>query len=341
MIELKNLYKTYLRDGEEFYALKNINLHIARGEIYGVVGESGAGKSTLIRCVNLLERPTKGEVWLAGQKLNDLKNKALHQARHNIGMIFQHFNLLAQRNVKENIMLPLELIGTNKKERHKRAEELLELIGLKERAKHYPAQLSGGQKQRVAIARALASAPQVLLSDEATSALDPKTTDSILSLLKTINQELGVTILLITHEMEVVKKICNRVALIENGEIIENNSVEQFFSAPESALGKQFIKQSQSLKLPEIYEKRLKPQGKNPIICLHFKGKDSERPLLSHLSREYNVDINIIQAQIEHIGESNFGTLIAEILGTETAIKNTLNHLNTLPLDMETLGYVD
>ena len=225
MIKLSNISKTYTHKGKTIHALRGVDLDVQAGQIYGVVGQSGAGKSTLIRCVNLLERPTTGSVFVDGKDLTAMNDRQLLKARHDIGMIFQHFNLLSSRTVFDNIALPLELIGTRRKVIKEKVKSLLALTGLEDKARHYPAQLSGGQKQRVAIARALASDPKVLLSDEATSALDPKTTESILELLRDINAKLGLTILMITHEMEVVKKICHRVALIEGGELVESNDV--------------------------------------------------------------------------------------------------------------------
>lgn len=340
MIKLSHLNKTYHHKGQRIVALKDVSLHVASGEIYGVVGQSGAGKSTLIRCVNLLERPDSGTVTVAGKTLTDMKPAELLRARHKMGMIFQHFNLLSGRNVFDNIALPLELTGTDKTRIKEKVRPLLALTGLEDKASHYPAQLSGGQKQRVAIARALAGEPQVLLSDEATSALDPKTTEDILKLLRDINEKLGLTILMITHEMEVVKQICHKVALIEGGQLVETADVDTFFTAPASTLGKQFVSQTQHFELPEIYLNRLQPEGDYPVIQLAFIGTDINEPVLSGLTKRFGIDVSIIQAKVEHIRNTNIGLIVAELIGAPTPVAKALEHLNTLPIQSEVLGYV-
>ncbi len=318
-----------------------MTLTIEQGEIFGVVGQSGAGKSTLIRCVNLLEAPTKGKVIVDGRELTALPSADLLSARHDMGMIFQHFNLLSSRTVYDNIALPLELAGLSKSVIKAKVEPLLELTGLSDKDRHYPAQLSGGQKQRVAIARALSSEPKVLLSDEATSALDPKTTESILALLKDINRELGVTILMITHEMEVVKSICDKVALLEYGKLVEVAEVDNFFASPQSDLGKRFVKQSQQFELPSHIQATLNQQNDGyPVVKLAFHGNDVEKPVISDLTRKFNIDVNIIQAKIEHIGTTNIGLLIAELIGTLEQSQQALDYLNQQPLKVEVLGYV-
>ena len=342
MITLENLQKTYHHKGRDIHALNDVSLHVAPGEIYGVVGQSGAGKSTLIRCVNLLERPDSGRVIVAGRDLTTLSPAALLQARHKIGMIFQHFNLLSSRTVYDNIALPLELVGASKKTIASKVLPLLTLTGLEDKASHYPAQLSGGQKQRVAIARALAAEPQVLLSDEATSALDPKTTEDILNLLKDINAKLGLTILMITHEMEVVKQICHKVALIDGGQLVETAEVSTFFTAPASALGKQFVAQTQRFDLPEDYQVRLKPAGTHPVVKIGFLGHHIDEPVLSSLTKRFGVNISIIQAKIEHIGSSTrHGLLVAEIIGEPGQTRDALAYLTTQPVSTEILGYVE
>lgn len=340
MIELKNLNKTFQHNGQTVHALRDVSLHVKPREIYGVVGQSGAGKSTLIRCVNLLERPDSGEIRVSGQNLTALSGAKLLQARHKIGMIFQHFNLLSSRTVYDNIALPLELIGADKKSIAEKVHPLLALTGLEDKAQHYPAQLSGGQKQRVAIARALSSSPDVLLSDEATSALDPKTTEDILKLLKDINEKLGLTILMITHEMEVVKQICHKVALLEGGVLVESADVDTFFTAPTSELGKRFVRQIQRFDLPEHYQARLQESGKYPVVKFTFTGSNVDEPLLSSLTRHFGVDVSIIQAKVEHIGHTNFGLLVAEILGDKTQTEAALAHLHDLPVRSEVLGYI-
>ena len=327
MITLENLKKTYRHKGREIHALHGVSLHVAPGEIYGVVGQSGAGKSTLIRCVNLLERPDSGRVIVAGQELTALAPAELLKARHKIGMIFQHFNLLASRTVYDNIALPLELVGADKKTIAAKVRPLLALTGL-------------GQKQRVAIARALAAEPQVLLSDEATSALDPKTTEDILNLLKNINEKLGLTILMITHEMEVVKQICHKVALIEDGQLVETADVDTFFTAPQSELGQRFVAQTQRFDLPDSYQQRLTADGKHPVVKIRFLGNKVDEPLLSSIARRFDVNVSIIQAKIEHIGHTTIGLIIAEILGDATRTADAVAWLQTQPVNVEVLGHV-
>ena len=340
MITLENLKKTYRHKGHEIHALHGVSLHVAPGEIYGVVGQSGAGKSTLIRCVNLLERPDSGRVIVAGQELTALAPADLLKARHKIGMIFQHFNLLASRTVYDNIALPLELVGADKKTIAAKVRPLLALTGLEDKTSHYPAQLSGGQKQRVAIARALAAEPQVLLSDEATSALDPKTTEDILNLLKNINEKLGLTILMITHEMEVVKQICHKVALIEGGQLVETADVDTFFTAPQSELGQRFVAQTQRFDLPDSYQQRLTADGKHPVVKIRFLGNKVDEPLLSSIARRFDVNVSIIQAKIEHIGHTTIGLIIAEILGDAARTADAVAWLQTQPVNVEVLGHV-
>lgn len=241
MIEIRQLSKTFHITGEAVHALENINLTIPDGEIYGIIGMSGAGKSTLVRCINMLERPTKGQVLIDGVDMGALSDAALREARSRITMIFQSFNLLQQRNCLKNIQFPLELQGVKKPEARKRALELLDIVGLPDKANAYPAQLSGGQQQRIAIARALATNPKVLLCDEATSALDPKTTQAILALIKEINQKLGITVIVITHQMSVVKQVCGRVAILDEGQVVEEGSVSEIFSAPKSEAAKRLV----------------------------------------------------------------------------------------------------
>ena len=340
MIALEHIGKTFRHFGKTVTALKDISLDVARGDIYGVVGESGAGKSTLIRCVNLLERPTSGEVIVNGERLTRLSGRKLLQARHNIGMIFQDFNLLSGRTVFANIALPLELLATPRREIRKKVDRLLELTGLSDKSSYYPAQLSGGQKQRVAIARALACDAKILLSDEATSSLDPKTTDAILTLLRELNQTLGVTILLITHEMEVVKKICDKVALLDHGTLVESDTVENFFSAPRSALGKKFIAQIRGVDLPSTYRERLKREGAHPVVRLLFNGGNVNDPLLSTLARQFAIDINIVSARVEQVRTITTGILIAELIGARGETAAALQWLHRQPITTEVLGHV-
>lgn len=341
MIELKHLCKSYVQNGQTFYALRDVNLHIRAGEIFGVVGQSGAGKSTLIRCVNLLEQPSSGEVFVNGKNMLHLPHAELLRARHRIGMIFQHFNLLSSRTVYRNIALPLELAGLKKRAIARRIIPLLEFTGLRDKAYAYPAQLSGGQKQRVAIARALAAEPKVLLSDEATSALDPQTTTAILQLLQRINRELGLTILLITHEMDVVKQICDRVALLDHGELIESGSVEQFFIHPETDLARHFIAQSLHFDLPEDLLALLQEDANDrPVIQLIFDGENIQEPLISTLSRRFKINVNILQAKIERIKQTGLGILCAELSGESEAVAQALSYIQSLPIQLKVLGYV-
>ena len=348
MIELKNLTKVFDSGGVK--AIDEVNLCVPEGTIYGVIGSSGAGKSTLIRCVNLLERPTSGQVLVAGQDLTSLGEKALRQARHNIGMIFQHFNLLSSRTVYDNVALPLELAGASRQEIEQAVQPLLELTGLAAKKDSYPAQLSGGQKQRVAIARALASKPQVLLCDEATSALDPQTTRAILSLLKDINRRLKITILIITHEMDVVKSICDRVAIMSHGQIIEENDVEQFFLNPRTELAKEFVRSAIHEKPLAEIEARFQAEpspGARPVVRLTFVGQGVVQPLITRAARQFNTDFSILQADIETVNEKAMGFLMVEIMGEPEAIEQSLQFLRGSPDDqnsstvqVEVIGYV-
>lgn len=351
MIRLHNVSKTYTLKGRRddggsprtIQALKHIDFHVPAGRIHGVIGLSGAGKSTLIRCVNLLERPTTGTVTVNGQELTALSGPALNEARHGIGMIFQHFNLLTNRTVFANVALPLELMGMQRSAIRERVTPLLELVGLDDKASQYPAQLSGGQKQRVAIARALASRPKVLLCDEATSALDPQTTASILALLRDINHKLGLTILLITHEMEVVKSICHRVSLISDGELVEEAEVGDFFTAPQTRLGRDFLNDFLKLEPPRALIDRLEddPSGNShPVVRLAFSGDAVSTPLISRLARECSVDVSILQAKVESIQERTLGLMIAELMGPPDKTREALDYLESHDLHVEVLGHV-
>ncbi|WP_024952462.1 methionine ABC transporter ATP-binding protein [Cobetia crustatorum] len=343
MITLKNVSKTYGSGDKPVVALKDASLTVPQGAITGVIGLSGAGKSTLIRCVNLLERPTAGSIIVDGQELTALDESALRSARHQIGMIFQHFNLLSSRTVFANVALPLELAGISKAEIRKRVEPLLELTGLSDKTAQYPAQLSGGQKQRVAIARALASRPKVLLCDEATSALDPQTTASILELLKDINTKLGLTILLITHEMEVVKSICDQVALISDGELVEIAPVGDFFTAPQTHLGREFLNDFLQLEPPRALVERLETMPgphTHPVVRLAFSGDAVSTPLISRLARECQVDVSILQAKVESIQERTLGLMIAELMGDSHQTQQALDYLESHDLKVEVLGHV-
>lgn len=339
MIELINISKTFAVKNKFTKALDQVTLAIPKGQIFGVIGSSGAGKSTLIRCVNLLEKPDEGQILIHGVDLMKLSNQDLIQHRRKIGMIFQHFNLLSSRTVYQNIAFPLELTSTSKNDIQLKVMELLTLVGLEDKAHDYPASLSGGQKQRVAIARALASDPEILLCDEATSALDPATTKSILQLLKAINKKLNLTILLITHEMEVIKIICDQVAVIDGGKLIETGTVEQIFTSPKEALTKQFIQSSLHAELPAIYQERLKESG-NPIVQIYLAEHFNQTSVIKHLHDQYTIDVAIISAQIDYVGSIKFGILNLELIGDPDNIKNSLHYLKSNYSQIEIIGYV-
>ncbi|MDF7666892.1 methionine ABC transporter ATP-binding protein MetN [Orbaceae bacterium ESL0727] len=343
MIQLQHISKIFEQNNKPIYALKDINLNIPQGQIYGVIGKSGAGKSTLIRCVNLLEKPTSGKVFFDNQDITQLSNHQLIPIRRKISMIFQHFNLLTSRTVFGNIAFPLELNHTPKTMIKQKVNDLIELVGLKDKADAYPANLSGGQKQRVAIARALASDPKVLLCDEATSALDPETTRSILALLKNINQKLGLTILLITHEMDVVKQICDQVAVIHDGELVEQSSVGEMFSHAKTDIARQFIQSTLHLIIPDDYQSRLshtRQEGLNPLLRLEFTGATVDSPLLSQIAKQFNVDTNIISAQMDYAGGVKFGLMLTEIQGQPENTSSAIQFLRDNHTTVEVLGYV-
>ena len=344
MIKLNNITKIFTLPDKKLTALDNVSLHVPKGQICGVIGASGAGKSTLIRCVNLLERPTHGAVIIDDVDLTQLSDTELVKTRRQIGMIFQHFNLLTSQTVFENVALPLELENKSKAEIQEKTTALLALVGLSDKHNVYPANLSGGQKQRVAIARALASDPKVLLCDEATSALDPATTQSILKLLKEINRTLGITILLITHEMEVVKRICDQVAVIDKGRLIEQGTVSEIFSNPKTELAQEFISSTFHITLPEEYLENLSDTPKHaksyPIIKFEFTGRSVDAPLLSQASKKFGVELSILTSQIDYAGGVKFGFTIAEVEGDEDAITQTKVYLMENNVRVEVLGYV-
>ena len=344
MIKLNNITKIFTLPDKKLTALDNVSLHVPKGQICGVIGASGAGKSTLIRCVNLLERPTHGAVIIDDVDLTQLSDAELVKTRRQIGMIFQHFNLLTSRTVFENVALPLELENKSKAEIQEKTTALLALVGLSDKHNVYPANLSGGQKQRVAITRALASDPKVLLCDEATSALDPATTQSILKLLKEINRTLGITILLITHEMEVVKRICDQVAVIDKGRLIEQGTVSEIFSNPKTELAQEFISSTFHITLPEEYLENLSDTPKHaksyPIIKFEFTGRSVDAPLLSQASKKFGVELSILTSQIDYAGGVKFGFTIAEVEGDEDAITQAKVYLMENNVRVEVLGYV-
>lgn len=319
MIELKGLTKVFNKDGQETTALNDVSLRVPRGEIYGILGQSGAGKSTLIRCVNLLERPTAGEVWVDGREITTLSPTELRAARQEMGMIFQQFNLFDSRTVAGNVAYPLEVAGWPKARIRQRVDELLSLVGLADKAGAHPAQLSGGQKQRVGIARALAPGPKLLLSDEATSALDPETTRSVLSLLREINRKLGLTILLITHQMEVVKQVCDSVAILENGLLVEQGRVLELIARPGSRLRELFYEPFRDTAF------QVHPHG--VLVALSFVGETADSPLISTIVRQFGVDANIIEGAVERIGGSRVGRLLVELAGPSDALRGAMQYM--------------
>ena len=321
MIELRHIVKDFGTGDAAVHALRDISLTVEDGEIFGIIGLSGAGKSTLVRCINLLERPTSGSVIVDGRDLTSMTDRELRTARKSISMIFQSFNLLMQRSVLANVCFPMELAGVKKEDARRRAMELLELVELPDKANAYPVQLSGGQKQRVAIARALASDPKVLLCDEATSALDPKTTRSILALLKKLNRELGVTVVVITHEMRVVEQICSRVAILDNGEIQETGPVAEVFSNPRSEAGRRLV-------LPSGEKIHVLPA--NRLVRLVFNGASASEPIISTLAIEQGIRLNIISADTRSIGEKTFGNMILGLPEDETEAARALLYLREL-----------
>lgn len=341
MIELLNVTKSFKTKNKTIQALADVSLTVEKGEIFGVIGTSGAGKSTLIRCVNLLERPNDGKVIVDNIELTKLSDAQLTLERRKIAIIFQHFNLLSSRTVFDNIAFPLELEGKSKSEIKEKVNSLLELVGLNEKAKDYPANLSGGQKQRVAIARALANNPKVLLCDEATSALDPATTKSILKLLKSINQKLNLTILLITHEMEVIKTICDKVAVIDHGKLAEQGNVEQIFTNPQQEITKGFIQSSLNIELPLVYQNSLSKidnGNSNPLVKFMLTGNNNQSFVISNLFERFQVKAKVISAQLEYVGNLSFGVLLVELQGKN--INESLAYLENEYSNTEILGYV-
>lgn len=312
LIRLEHIYKTYVSGNKKIVALDDINLRIHAGEVFGIIGRSGAGKSTLIRLLNLLEHPSQGEVWLQQKNITTLAEPQLRLIRQKIGMVFQHFNLLQMRTVLDNVCFPLRLAGLNRKQQHIRALEVLDLVGLSDHVNKYPRQLSGGQQQRVGIARALANHPQLLLCDEATSALDPETTQSILRLLAEINQRLGITIVLITHSMDVIRTICDRVAVIDAGQVVEMGQVLDVFLHPQHEVTQSLLSES-GLDADGWQEFAEQVEGR--LLRLSFKGAATSAPVLSQISREFNVDLSILQGAVSRIKDTPYGQLVVAAKG--------------------------
>lgn len=352
MIEIQHLNKTYHLKSGDVDAVKDVNLTVHEGEIYGVIGYSGAGKSSLIRCINLLELPDSGSITVGGEKLTEMtadgkmtvmKNKDLNRVRRGIGMIFQHFNLLDRSTVFENIAYPLKHTGMTKNEIHDRVLELLELVDLSDKIDVYPSQLSGGQKQRVAIARALAANPKVLLSDEATSALDPDATDSILHLLKRLNKQLGITIVLITHEMAVIKAICHKVAVMEHGKVVEEGEVYDIFANPKMEITKKFIGSASALnKIHSLIRKGsplVQTTGGDKLLKLIFEKDCVGEAIISEISRKYNVNVNIVLASVEMLKGSQLGSMIAVLSGSEENTSAAISYFKQCNVRLEVIEH--
>ena len=344
-IVIENLYKSFDTKDGTVEALKNVNLSIESGDIYGIIGMSGAGKSTLVRCINFLEVPTKGRVLINGKSLGDYTSRELRKQREDIGMIFQHFNLLMQKNVLENVCFPLYIQGKSKKDARKRAKELLDIVGLGDRTGAFPAQLSGGQKQRVAIARALASDPKILLCDEATSALDPQTTSSILALLKDINQRFNITIVIITHQMSVVREICSHVAIVKDGEVAEQGTVEDIFTHPKTAVARELLKNDVG---DDGEEKRGTAAGGKEIIKsgekirIVFSENSAFEPVIANLILNFNEPVNILKADTKNVGGVAKGEMVLEFAPDCTKNKEMKQYLLDRGLEIEEVSeYVD
>lgn len=336
MLEFQNITKIYQSKNKQVVGVDNVSLKINKGDIFGIVGYSGAGKSSLLRCVNLLERPSNGKVLVDGVDLTKLSSSELRTARLKIGMIFQHFYLISQKTVGENIAFALRAAKTPKNEIHERVKELLEMVGLTDKKDVFPAQLSGGQKQRVGIARALANNPSILLCDEATSALDPKTTLSILKLLKQINQKLGITIVLITHEMNVVKEICNRMAIMQDGKVIEEGSVYDIFAQPIKPLTQEFINSVVSFEIPDEILKDVKGQ----VIKLLFKGEVAGEGVISDTMQQFDVKGNFLHGTIEYIQERPLGIFVMELQGEKTTVDEAKKYMEQRGALVEVVKHV-
>ncbi|MGG5359229.1 ABC transporter ATP-binding protein [Enterococcus sp. DIV0213j] len=325
LIQLTHVEKSFGTKNGLVQAVNDVSLTIQKGDIYGIVGYSGAGKSTLVRLLNGLELPTSGEVIVKDQDITKMKNKDLRNFRKKIGMIFQHFNLLWSRTVLENIQLPLELAGVPKAQRKERAQELLRLVGLEGRENAYPSQLSGGQKQRVGIARALANEPEILLCDEATSALDPQTTEEVLDLLLAINKKLNLTIVLITHEMNVIRKICNKVAVMELGKVVEEGDALTVFRNPKKEVTKRFVQQDiePEADSAELLAEFIKENPTGRLVTLTFNEQNANEPVISQAIRQYDTDINVVYGKIKQVKEGSFGSLTILMTGNEKALDQT------------------
>ncbi len=341
MITLQNISKTFIDGGKEVQAVKDVNLTIHDGDIFGIIGFSGAGKSTLVRCINLLERPTSGTVTVDDKEITALSAKELRKARKKIGMIFQHFNLMPSRTIFGNVAYPLKGSGLSKQEIADKVHNLLELVGISEKENAYPSQLSGGQKQRVAIARALANDPKILLCDEATSALDPQTTKSILKLLQKVNETLGITIVVITHEMDVVKEICNRVAVMDHGNVVEEGEVFSIFATPQNKVTRDFIKTTSNLqKIEELVEAGSPVVALKPgelIVRLSYIEKNASEPLISAVTEKFGIILNIIFADVEIVQNAPIGGTVAIVSGDRDKVEQALTYLKEKNVGVEVI----
>lgn len=341
MITLQNISKTFIDGGKEVQAVKDVNLTIHDGDIFGIIGFSGAGKSTLVRCINLLERPTSGTVTVDDKEITALSAKELRKARKKIGMIFQHFNLMPSRTIFGNVAYPLKGSGLSKQEIADKVHNLLELVGISEKENAYPSQLSGGQKQRVAIARALANDPKILLCDEATSALDPQTTKSILKLLQKVNETLGITIVVITHEMDVVKEICNRVAVMDHGNVVEEGEVFSIFATPQNKVTRDFIKTTSDLqKIEELVEAGSPVVALKPgelIVRLSYIEKNASEPLISAVTEKFGIILNIIFADVEIVQNAPIGGTVAIVSGDKDKVEQALTYLKEKNVGVEVI----
>lgn len=343
MIQFKNISKTFESKTGIVHAVKDVNLEINSGEIFGVIGYSGAGKSTLVRLINLLERPTQGSIYISGKDITQFNESQLRERRKKIGMIFQQFNLLSARNVFENIALPLKRQGLSKEEIHDKVIGLLELVGILDKAKAYPSQLSGGQKQRVAIARALANDPDILLCDEATSALDPQTTKTILKLIKDLNEKLKLTVVVITHEMEVVKEICDRVAVMEDGNVVELNTVQNIFSNPQENITREFINTTSNLnKLSDLIQNEsevIQLQAYEKLLRIDFVGESTSDAIISKISKEYDTEASIIFANVEVIKDEILGSMVIKLSGESNNQDAAIKHLAEIGIKVEVIKH--
>lgn len=334
MIKVSNLRKVYEIDGKRFNAVDGVNFEVKKGEIYGIIGLSGAGKSTVIRCINRLEEPSEGNIEIDGVDLLSLKNKDLLNSRKDMSMIFQHFNLFNHMTIEENVAYPLKLAKWSKEDIQNRVDEMLEFVELKSRKNSYPAELSGGQKQRIAIARALATNPKILLSDEATSSLDPNTTKDISNLIKRSAKQYGTTIIVITHQMEVAKDLCDRIAVMENGKIIEENTTENLFRNPKNKITRSFIEGIPIAE--EIDYQSINSDGK--IVRLTYDGKSADMPVISKLSKNYDLEINILSGNINKLINTSIGYLIVEFIGLDDEIRKALDYCKSQGIHMEVLN---